>query len=439
MLIQSRVAALGIAIGAATACAKSHDTTRLPNTAPAPSVSAHVLRASGGTNAPQHKNAPYVVLVSLDGFRHDYLDRFPAPNILRVAQAGVRADRMIPVFPTKTFPAHYTIATGLYAEHHGIVGNSFWDPKRRAQYSMSSHTAKEDATWYRGEPIWVTAESQGMVTGDYFFVGADAPIAGVFPTHKGGVEGEVKREQRVDGVLAWLALPATTRPHMVTLYMEDVDNAGHQFGPMSPEVGQAIARVDNSLGRLLDGIKALPYWDRVYLIIVSDHGMDSETKDEVEVLDMRRYPGVRLSQSGPYASLLIEQGGAARAIQLRDSINATLKHGTAYLRKDVPVRFHYSADPNIGDIVVLMASEWIVVAPADVPTSDGFGHGWDNQDPDMGSIFVAMGPGIRAGQRIAPFESVHVYPFIAHVLGLRPNPQIDGRLEVLLPVVSGAR
>lgn len=167
--------------------------------------------------------------------------------------------------------------------------------------------------------------------------------------------------------------------------------------------------------------------------------MDSATRAKVEVLEMRRYSGVRLSQSGPYATLLIEEGGGERARQVRDSMNATLKHGRAYLRRDVPARFHYSADPNIRDVVVLMEPEWMVVAPEDVPTSDGFGHGWDNQDPDMGAIFVAMGPRIRAGQRIASFESVNVYPFIAHILGLRPSPLIDGRLEVLLPVLGGTR
>ncbi|MEP7348124.1 MAG: ectonucleotide pyrophosphatase/phosphodiesterase [Gemmatimonadaceae bacterium] len=431
-----RVEALGIAL-ALVACAKDDDRSRPTDSGSA--VSATALHASGGANAPQHTNAPYVILISLDGFRHDYLRRFPAPNILRVAKSGVRADRMIPVFPTKTFPAHYTIATGMYAEHHGIVGNSFWDPKRQAQYSMSNRAAKEDASWYRGEPIWVTAESQGMVTGDYFFVGADAPIAGVRPTYPGGAEGEVKREERVSGALAWLALPDSTRPHLITLYMNEVDDAGHQFGPTSAEVGQAIARVDSSLGRLLEGVNVFPYKDRVYVIIVSDHGMGSAPKRNIEVLDTLRYPGVRLTQSGPYATLMIEHGGAERSSAVRDSINATLRHGKAYLRQDVPARLHYRADPNIGDIVVIMEPKWMLVAPKDVPTSDGFGHGWDNQNAEMGAIFVAMGPGIRAGQRIEAFESVHVYPFIAHLLGLRANPQIDGRLDVLLPVVSGTR
>lgn len=240
MLTRARVAALGVAIVVA-ACATRDNPSRAAETASAVSAA---LQASGGTNAPQYTNTPYVVLISLDGFRYDYLDRFATPNIRRVANAGVRTNRMIPVFPSKTFPAHYTIATGLYADHHGIVGNTFWDPKRHAQYSLSDRAAKEDASWYHGEPIWVTAESQRMVTGDYFFVGADAPIAGVRPTYSGGVESKVQREDRVNGVLSWLALPDSTRPHLITLYLEEVDGAGHQFGPASAEVAHAIEQVD---------------------------------------------------------------------------------------------------------------------------------------------------------------------------------------------------
>jgi len=431
-----RVVAVGALLLAAACAPNNRSPARADSASAAPAAA---LPSSGGTNAAQHANAPYVVLVSLDGFRHDYLDRFPAPNIQRIARAGVRADRMIPVFPTKTFPAHYTIATGLYAEHHGIIGNSFWDPARKARYSLSDRAAKADARWYRGEPIWVTAESQGMVTGDYFFVGADAPILGVRPSLAGGIESQVKRAARVEGALAWLALPDSARPHLITLYLEEVDGAGHQFGPASQQVREAIAQVDSSLGRLLDGIRALPFANRVYVVIVSDHGMGPSPMAKTEILDMQRFPGVRLSQSGTYASLQIEEGGPGRAPAIRDSLNATVRHGKAYLRADVPARLHYSADPNIGDVVVLMESEWNIVAPADVPAADGFGHGWDNEDPNMGAIFVAMGPGIRAGQRIAPFESVHVYPWLAHILGLRPNPQVDGRLSVLPLILGGAR
>ena len=70
---------------------------------------------------------PTVILISLDGFRYDYIDKFAPPTMNALAKDGVRAKWMIPSFPTKTFPNHYTIATGLYPEHHGIVENNVWD------------------------------------------------------------------------------------------------------------------------------------------------------------------------------------------------------------------------------------------------------------------------------------------------------------------------
>ena len=398
-------------------------------------ATARAVPSSGGTNAPRHLDAPHVVLVSFDGLGAALWGRHPAPNLERVAVAGARAERMIPVYPTKTFPTHYSIATGMYTENHGLVGNRFWAPDLSAAYALSDRAAVEDGRFYRGEPIWVTAERQGMVAASFFFVGSEAPVLGVRPTYWHPFEASVSHERRVDEVIAWLSMPAETRPHLITLYFEDVDAAWHYNGPDSPATAAAVARVDRSLGRLLDGIEALPHREEVYLVLVSDHGLLATPPSMVDELDMALFPGVRMAESGPYASLFIEEGGPGRGPALRDSLAGLLPESDVWLRADVPERLHYSADPRIGDIVISAAPGRRVHQRGRV-ARDPWSHGWDNAVPEMGAIFVAWGPGIAPGQVVPPFEAIHVYPFVAHLLGLEPNPDADGRLEVLLPVLE---
>ena len=393
--------------------------------------------SSEPTNAAQHLDAPYVVMVSFDGFRYDYLDMYHTPAFDRVAAAGVRADRMIPIFPSKTFPTHYSIATGMYAENHGLVGNRFWAPDKNAAYDMGNRTVVEDGSWYRGEPIWVTAERQGMVSASYFFVGSEADVGGVRPSYWNRFDGSVPNNTRVDTVLEWLAMPPENRPHMITLYFSDTDGAGHDYGPESEQLEAAVRTVDGNLGRLLDGIEQLPHAGDIYVILVSDHGMLIADEAKANVVDPSLFPGVRFIELGPYGSIFVDEGGAEREVQVRDSLAQMLPGHGVYLRADVPERLHYSADPRIGDIVLVAPAEHTIVTPDRVPQSSYYTHGWDNQVDEMGAIFLAMGPGIAPGQRIAGFESVNVYPLLAHVLGLRPNPEADGRLEVLRPILGG--
>ncbi|HSG47765.1 MAG TPA: ectonucleotide pyrophosphatase/phosphodiesterase, partial [Longimicrobiales bacterium] len=346
-------------------------------------------------------------------------------------------DRMIPAFPSKTFPTHYTVATGMYSDHHGLVGNRYWAPDKGARYDMADREQVEDGSWYRGEPIWVTAERQGMLSASYFFVGSEADVGGVRPTYWHRFDGSVPNETRVDGVLGWLALPPEQRPHMITMYFSDLDNAGHSYGPDSPQVEEAVSTVDAQIARLLAGIEALPHGAQVYVVVVSDHGMLKADAARVQRVDMDLFPGVRMVESGPYASLVVDEGGASRPAAVRDSLRARLPEAQVWLREEVPERFHYSADPRIGDIVIL-ADPGATVVPTNLFSSrDSFTHGWDNRIPEMGAIFLARGPGIAPGRRIEAFESVNVYPFLAHLLGLIPNPGIDGRLDVLAPVLTG--
>jgi len=395
-------------------------------------------QGTGGLNAPSQENKPYVVLISFDGMRPEYLKRIDAPNFARVMQRGVTAAGMIPTFPSKTFPNHFTIVTGLHAGNHGLVGNSFWDPARHAGYRMADSLAVRDASWYRGEPIWTTAERQGMVAASYFWPGSEAPIRDAKPSITKAYDGRIPNVDRVDSVLAWLQLPPRNRPHLITTYFSTVDGAGHEHGPLSPQVDTAVWAVDSALGRLLDGLERLPVRDRVYLLLLSDHGMLETSPRWYAALDtLIDLEGVRIADAGPNANLHVE-GGLARARVLRDSINRRMRHGRAFLRSEIPVRLHY-ADPRVGDIVVIMDDHYQVGRANRPPREGGGAHGWEPTNPLMHAIFIASGPRIPAGRTIPSFSSVEVYPFMTELLGLTPAPRLDGRAGFLAGLIRRAR
>ncbi len=379
----------------------------------------------------------HVILVSFDGIRADHLDRYPLPAFHRAMRDGTRAKALIPVFPTKTFPNHYTIVTGLYTEHHGIVANAFWDPARGATYALGDQATVTDGTWYRGEPIWVTAEKQGVRAASFFWPGSEAAIGGVRPTYWKTYDGKIPNADRVDGVLDWLRQPPDTRPRLITLYFSDVDGAAHRFGPFAPEVRDALSRVDGALGRLLDGIATLSIRDQVYVVLVSDHGMAETSRDRTVALDsLIDMQNIRVSDAGPAAALHVA-GGPARARQVRDELNARLSHGRAYLRADVPERLHYRADPRIGDVVVVMEEHYMVYARA--REGEGFPagmHGWDPALPSMHGIFIVSGPDIRKGATVDAVENIDIHPFLAELLGIKPAAGLDGRPGRIRSAVS---
>lgn len=393
---------------------------------------------SGGVNRPEHQAKPYVVVVSFDGFRNDYLDRVEVPNFRRVAEGGVRGEGLIPVFPSKTFPNHYSIATGMYAEEHGLVDNNFYDPVFNATYRMHDAGTVREARWYGGEPIWATAERQGMVTGVYFWVGSEAPIGGVLPSFSRSYSSRVANSARVRGALEWLRLPPEQRPHLVMLYISTVDAAGHRHGPNSGEVGAAVQKADRVLGELLDGIAALPFADEVNLIVVSDHGMSEIERGRAEYLDdLVSLQGVRGINSGPYMTLWV--GDSVRADSIRDRLNAGLRSARAYRRYEIPERFRYRGSERAGDILVLAEPGHQVVRRGGPRPQRGGAHGYDPASPEMHGIFLATGPAFEVGARVPTFENVHIYPLIAEILGLTPHPEVSGRLEKVQQMLRSDR
>ena len=276
----ARMRSLAVCLASTLAVAGCHP-TQGPAAAPASPASASTPAPSTAPrNAPEQMGKPYVVMVSADGFRHDYVDRWRLPALDRMQREGARAQGLVPSFPTKTVPNHLSIATGLYVGHHGLVGNEMWEPEWRLRYMATHPSDSGDARWYGGEPIWVTAERQGMLSATYFWPGSEAPIQGRRPTYWKAYDTTVPDSVRVDGILGWLALPPAERPHLVLGYLSDVDDAAHKTGPVSPESHAAAEAVDRAIARLREGIARLPIRDSVNVMLVSDHGLTEVTRTE---------------------------------------------------------------------------------------------------------------------------------------------------------------
>lgn len=386
----------------------------------------HPPSTSAGVNHPKHLEAPIVLLISFDGFRADYLDRYELPNFQRFMREGVRAQGLIPVFPSVTSPNHYSIVTGLYPERHGIVGNVFYDPSREEVFN---YLASTNGSWYGGDPIWRVAESQGMVTACHSWPGCPATIKKTRSTFWKSYNGAISNDVRVDQVLSWLQLPQTQRPHFLTLYMGDLDDAGHQFGPDSPEVQRAAEKVDRELGRLLNGLDILASGQHIYVILISDHGMGSVDRKNVVWMDDL---GLDLSEwewkgmLGAYASLHAT-AGKHDPISMRDQINSKLTHGRAFLREDVPASLHYRHDPRIGDVVILMEQPHLIAWRIDESSISRGDHGWNPADSNMHGVFLARGPGIKRGARIPAFQNVDIYSLLAELLNVSIAEDIDGQ------------
>lgn len=380
------------------------------------------------TAAGQGDLRPTVLLVSIDGFRSDYFDRYPAPNLHRLAARGVRAP-LVPVFPTKTFPNHYAIVTGLYPEHSGIVENTMYDPAFDAVFQISDSAAVADARWWGGEPLWVTVERQGQIAASGFWPGSEAAIGGVRPHYWLHYDVRMPDSARVRQVLDWLSLPAATRPTFVTLYFSAVDHAGHESGPDSPAVARAVLQVDAAIGRLLDGLEARGWSDQVNVIVVADHGMSPIATDSVVALDdyLSLAAVSRITGGNPDLGLWPRAG-------LEDSVVRALAgknpHLGVWRRDSIPERFHYRASARIPMVLVLAAPGWSVAARRSDVTSHpdryaGGAHGYDDTVAVMRALFVAAGPAFRQGVTAAPFRNIHIYDLVARILGLTPAPN-DG-------------
>ena len=374
--------------------------------------------------APSTAPRPLTILVSIDGLRADYLDRGATPVLSGLAAHGARA-AMRPSFPSKTFPNHYTLVTGLRPDHHGIVDNNMEDPAiPGVVFKMSNQAAVVDRRWWdEGEPLWVTAEKAGIRTATMFWPGSEAPIHGVRPGLYLHFDMAVPALARTDQVLAWMDLPAEKRPQFVTLYFDDVDTFGHQYGPSSPEVNAAAGRVDAAIGRLVDGLKARGI--QANLVVVADHGMAQLSPDRRLVIDdLVPADSIRILSGGAFMTLYPVPGHEA---EVERRLVGRHDHVTCWKKGHFPRRFHYGTNPRVAAIFCLPDTGWTINNRGYKGWPELGTHGFDPDSPEMAAVFVASGPAFRSGVKLPTFDNVDVYPLVAGLVGVKPRPN-DGAL-----------
>ncbi len=369
----------------------------------------------------------YTVIISLDGLRWDYLDAYDVPFLNQLAREGVKAV-MQPSFPSKTFPNHYTLATGLTPDHHGVIANIFWDRERGVEFSLSNKVTRADGKYYGGDPVWLTAKHQGVKTATVYWVGSDVAIGGEHPTYWRDYQtDQLDYPGRVSEIVRLLSLPEKDRPHLVMAYFEEPDRSGHSYGPMNRMTRRAMESMDLLLSNLWARIQQLPIAGQVNLIVTGDHGMTSvDPKRFVDIDDvLPRHWYERFCND--YPTLIY-----ASAPQYIDSICDALQgvdHIRAWKRADIPAYLGYGTNKNMGDVVVLPDVGWLF---ADKPSTKQRGsHGFDHTAADMQVGFRAIGPDFKVGyEKPERFSNVCVYPLLCYLLGVTPSAN-DGSLDAV--------
>lgn len=386
-----------------------------------------------------------LLLISIDGYRHDYLQRGLSPTLAMLAQGGVQAASMQPAFPSLTFPNHYTIVTGLTPDHHGVVNNTMLDPVL-GKFSLRARDAISDGRWWAGgTPIWETAHRHGLRTATMFWPGSEADIHGLRPDYWKPYDGSVTPDQRVDQVLAWLDLPETERPTFLTLYFDAVDHAGHVYGPDTPQMDDALRATDAALARLVHGLKQRGLFERVNLIVLSDHGMAAVPEansvmidqlipiDQVQVVSMGILAGFNPTSATPAAQ--------ARFAQIRQTLEQPQAHMQCWDKSRVPPRLAYGNNPRVPQLLCLANVHWRITTSEHAAARKGrvsLGeHGFDNAEPLMQAIFIGHGPAFRHGVQVSAFPNVDVYPLMTHLLGL-PEAANDGNFDAVKGMLKPA-
>ena len=369
-----------------------------------------------------------VLLVSIDGFTNQYLERNDTPNFDRFLSQGVKAEYLTSVFPTKTFPTHWTIATGLYAENHGIIANSFYDYELEARFSYGPVGTPNDERWWGGEPIWITAEKEGKTAATFFWPGSESSINGLRPTKWVDYDGSVPGRERIDQVMNWLDPTGDVKADFGTLYFSFVDSRGHSFGPESSEVDETVQEMDLLLGYLLDKKEEAGLNDKLNIILVSDHGMASTSSERVifleEIIDLNSVDMVTWT---PVAMIKPDEG---KTTEVYDALKSNEENYRVYLKDELPERFHFSNHYRIPEIVMI-ADVGYTITSRQFFEERGIvagTHGYDNLAPEMRSFFAANGPDFVSGVITPPFESVHIYELIANILDIQPAEN-DGNID----------
>jgi predicted AlkP superfamily pyrophosphatase or phosphodiesterase len=388
-----------------------------------------LLLAACAAPAPRDRAESILILISIDGFRDDYFDLAPTPVLDSLRHQGASSGTLIQVFPTKTFPTHYSMVTGLHPGEHGIVANNMYDPDMDARFGLHLRDAVQDPRWWDGEPVWNTAERQGVRAATFFWPGSETPVGGRQASDWRVFDASIDYDVRVDTALGWLDRPPPQRPRLITLYFERVDTAGHREGFESERLRRAIAEVDHALGRLLSGIERRGLAGQVNLLIVSDHGMASVSADRrIYLFDYIDAQRVRVIDWGPLAAIRPDPDYLDVAYARLAGAHPNMQ---VYRREDMPARFHYRDHPRIAPLLALADPGWMITRRDFVPSRpEVASHGWDPEAPEMHAILIAHGPAFRSGLRVPRVEAIHLYELMCAVLDIEPAPN-SGDLDAV--------
>lgn len=371
------------------------------------------------------------MLISFDGFRYDYLDKTETPNFDELVETGVISEGLIPIFPSKTFPNHYAIATGLYPENNGFVGNNMYDPEMDSRFAIRNREAVENPDWYQGEPIWNTVEKAGKNAGTMFWVGSEAPIQDIRPTFWKKYDESMGDSARIDSVVKWMTLNNEKEIDLATLYFHFVDTQGHRFGPDSPELVEAVERADDLVGYLMNRLDESDLNEITNLMIVSDHGMSSVSRDKIVVLDDIINPE-ELDMIAYSPVIMANVREDEKLDELYQSLKENEEHYKVYLKDEIPDRYHLKDHPRIPELTIVADPGYTINTREVFETRpeypSGGAHGFDNQEKEMHALFLALGPDFKNGYKMKAFENVHLYELMTHLLSIEPA-QNDGSID----------
>ena len=389
---------------------------------------------SGRSNSKEQQDKPYVIMISADGFRYDYAEKYRADHLRALANGGVKAESMIPSFPSVTFPNHYSIVTGMYPSHTGLVINNFYDRTLQRFYSYKGPTASE-GIWYGGTPLWVLAEKQQMVSASYFWVGSEAPIQGILPTYYYKFNNTTPIGQRINTVVDWLKLPAEKRPHLITFYFPQVDHEGHKHTPDSKEVENAVHFIDSAVYQLTQAVKTTGL--NVNYIFVSDHGMT--TVDTAHAMNLPAIDTSKFIVSGDGLLVELYAKDVKDIPATYERLKKDAKDYEVFLRVNMPQHLHYAKTDDwhnrIGDI--LLIPHWPKIFVLGKYKPDPGQHGYDPEVvKDMHATFYAWGPAFKQHTTVAPFPNVDIYPVVTQILGLSNTEKIDGTKRLASEVLK---
>jgi len=381
----------------------------------------------GRKNSTQQQNKPYVILISADGYRWDYTDKYNAESLKKLRAQGVAAESMVPSYPSVTFPNHYAMVSGLYPSHSGLVNNTFYDKARNDSYSMGAKKKVADGSWYGGTPLWVLAEQQKMLAASFYWVASEAAIKDTRPTYYYVYNEKINIHNRIQAVVDWLKLPAAERPHLITFYFPQVDHAGHLNGPDAEQTAHEVHFVDSAVNELNKAVKTTGL--DVNFIFVSDHGMtrvdNQNTISVPAAIDTAKF---KVSGDGILVELYAKDKTAIQSTY--EELTKEAKDYKVYLKTNVPAKLHYGAADDwhnrIGDI--LLIPEWPKVF--NLNNRKTTNPGWHGYDPtvvkDMHATFYAWGPAFKKGLNISSFPNVDVYNLVSNILGLKITEKVDG-------------